>query len=138
MTFRSLETRCKSPYPSFCFRNSNVWSTSLWQIVAASLMGARQSKRPSRPPRPRAHVRFDDFEILRAIGRGAFGKVCFLFYFHILNHFTMSFLKNSSDLFTNLYHENFSTNFFSGWAVEKEAKLFIVHKQFFSLSLQVD
>ncbi len=37
-------------------------------------MGARQSKRPSRPRRPRAYVRFDDFEILRAIGRGAFGK----------------------------------------------------------------
>ena len=46
-------------------------------------MGARQSKRPSRPPRPRAHVRFDDFEILRAIGRGAFGKVCSSFDFYI-------------------------------------------------------
>ena len=40
------------------------------------IMGARQSKRASRPHRPRAFVRFDDFEVLRAIGRGAFGKVC--------------------------------------------------------------
>ena len=38
-------------------------------------MGTRQSKRPQRPPRPKAYLRFDDFEVLRAIGRGAFGKV---------------------------------------------------------------
>lgn len=42
-------------------------------------MGGRQSKRGRRhrlPPRPRAYLQFEDFEILRAIGRGTFGKVC--------------------------------------------------------------
>ena len=56
-------------------------------------MGARQSKKPQRPPRPKAYLRFDDFEILRAIGRGAFGKVFYIiiysfiyFYFFFLVH----------------------------------------------------
>ena len=54
-----------------CVQNPSFSSFDL----SGYLMGARQSKRPARPPRPRLHVRFEDFEILRAIGRGAFGKV---------------------------------------------------------------
>ena len=38
-------------------------------------MGSRQSKSPQIPPKPNAYLRFDDFEVFRAIGRGAFGKV---------------------------------------------------------------
>ena len=38
-------------------------------------MGSRQSKSPQLPPKPNAYLKFDDFEVFRAIGRGAFGKV---------------------------------------------------------------
>ena len=39
-------------------------------------MGGRTSKNEDRPgPPPKPEVGFDDFEVLRAIGRGSFGKV---------------------------------------------------------------
>ena len=39
-------------------------------------MGGRTSKSEDRPgPPPKPEIGFDDFELLRAIGRGSFGKV---------------------------------------------------------------
>ena len=39
-------------------------------------MGGRTSKGEDRPgPPPKPEIGFDDFELLRAIGRGSFGKV---------------------------------------------------------------
>ena len=45
-------------------------------------MGSRQSKSPQIPPKPNAYLRFDDFEVFRAIGRGAFGKVSISLFVH--------------------------------------------------------
>ena len=62
---------------------------------------------------------------------------CLSFSCSSCSSFVCPLLTNSSDVFTNLFHEFFQ-KIFSVWAVEKEDKLHICPKQGFFISLPVE
>ncbi len=66
-------------------------------------MGGRTSKNEDRKgPPPKPEVGFDDFEVLRAIGRGSFGKVRF-------EHLTLRMQSQNQEYGCLSYMVNFAS-----------------------------
>ena len=153
MTFRSLETRCKSPFSCFCFRfqcliyvalaDSRCISDGSTSVQEAFKATKAKSSCPIWRLRNFAgHWSGSFWKGLLMVGKVLIRSVsvlklyrpwvCSSFDFYILNPFTYLVISNE---FIRSFHQFVSRiffhEFFSGWAVEKEAKHFIGHKQVF-------
>ena len=153
MTFRSLETRCKSPFPCFCFRfqcliyialaDSRCISDGSTSVQEAFKATKAKSSCPIWRLRNFAgHWSGSFWKGLLMVGKVLIRSVsvlklyrpwvCSSFDFYILNPFPiLSFLTNSSDLFTNLYHKFFFMIFSQVEPLKKKPNFLLVKNRFF-------